>query len=178
MSARRAVADVNLVLRYAADVTRSLAVCGFLLSLLPLCWADQTCSRDTVRHSAAEVKAIQAQLMAVKLEPTDSGVSPAMQQQIRAIKDALAATVDAYMHCEPGNELNAKQVQDELASLLNANNPDNPSQYTAENMPQVDQVYGADLKVAVNRPEKEPQLLAIKLSFGIRGLVPIATEVF
>jgi hypothetical protein len=154
---------------YASGVTRFLAICGFLLlGLFSSCWAGQSCTPGAVQRSVAEAKAIQSRLLANNVKDMDPEVSGAIQQQIRAIKEALATTVDTYMRCQGKNEIKARQLQNELAVLLGANAPEKPRQYTPENTSLMDdQVYGGDLKVAVARPVNESQLMAVELSFGI-----------
>ena len=90
------------------------------------------------------------------------------QEQIRELKDALAALVDADMCCRTTRDIETKQLQQELASLVGANALPQPLQYTAENSGQFDeQTYGAGLKVTVRRPAKEPHLAVIEFSFDV-----------
>lgn len=142
---------------------------GFLLLILvPQTYAAQNCSQDAVRQAAAEVKAVQKQLLAEKVEEMDPSVTPTTQAQIQTLKDSLNSTITAYLHCQSGKPVDVKEMESTLAGLLGANKPASAVQPPTEQTPKLqDQIYGSDLKIAVSKPESEPQLVAIQGSFGV-----------
>jgi hypothetical protein len=148
---------------------RSFFLCG-LLSLVasaPL-RAAGACSQDDLRKASAPVKAIRAQLLALRVQQMDATVSPSTQQSIREMKDSLTAAVDAYMRCEQVT-VDVSLLQNALAAQLDANKPENTAPVFADSLPESqDQVYGADLKIIVRKPDARLDLIAIQASFGVK----------
>jgi len=148
---------------------RLLALCGFLLLTLttPL-RADEACFQSRLNQLAAGVKDVQQQLLAVKVEEMDTSVPPSTPQQIRNFKDALAAAVDSYVECQQGSTVVAKAFENYLAVQLGANEPERAASTDPEKIPeQRPQVYGADLKLAVKKPDAKANVIGVQISFGV-----------
>jgi len=96
-------------------------ICGFLfLALVPVLRAEQVCSQEAVRGSASKAKAVRAELLAIKVEEMETSVPDAARLRIRALKDALAATVDAQMRCESDEAVKVAALESKLAAALDA----------------------------------------------------------
>jgi hypothetical protein len=138
-----------------------------LLLTLPAALAAQPYAQPDLKAPTQQVKAVQSQLLAFKLESDmDEDVPAALQDQIAAFKDAFAALADAAVACAPAN-VDPKALEAPLAKLLDANKPEVQEVYDPKKPPQLDQIYGADLRVKVTRPQSEPQLLLVEFNFGI-----------
>lgn len=148
---------------------RWFAVSGYLfLAVIAPLRAEGSCWRDKLQQMPARVKMVQEQLLTVKVGGMDTSVLPATQERIRALKDALAATVDAYMQCERESAVDVKKFESTLAGMLGANKPEPTTQITSQSISEVvDQVYGARLQLVVGRPESEPQSIGVEVSFGL-----------
>jgi hypothetical protein len=134
--------------------------------------ADEGCSQEHLKVVAEKVKAGQAELLGVSVGygGVDTGVPVATQNLIRGFKDGLAAAADAFMDCERGGATDAKGLESRLADLLGANRADsvrNPAADTAAADRTVDEIYGAELSLAVRREGHDPPLISLKIGFDI-----------
>jgi hypothetical protein len=98
----------------------------------------------------------QAQLAEGTVEEMSTEVPELMRSQLSGLKNALAATVEAQMHCTPAGA-DAATIQAQLAKLMGANQP------AAKNAP----AYGSGVNVAVAAPANAPQLRAVTVSYSI-----------
>lgn len=150
---------------------RHVVFCVFwALSLAAPIRAADDCSEARFEETSARVKAVQSQLLADKVEEMDTSVTSSIQQQIRTMKAALTDSVNLYMECQQGSNLDTKTLEIRLAGLLGANEP-KPAALTStspQNFPeQVQEIYGADLKLEAKRPVPTMNLIALEVSFGI-----------
>ncbi|MGA2571499.1 MAG: hypothetical protein ABSF23_13350 [Terracidiphilus sp.] len=138
-----------------------------LLLALPVALAAQPCAQPDLKAPTQQVKAVQSQLLAFKLESDmDEDVPSELQDQIGALKDAFAALANAAVECSPAS-VDPKSLETTLAKLLDANQPEVQEVYDPKKPPRLDLIYGADLRVKVTRPQSEPQLLLVEFNFGI-----------
>jgi hypothetical protein len=142
--------------------------CGLLLLLLfPAALFAQPCAHPDLKVQAQQVKAVQLQLLAVKIQgEMDESVPIALQAKIRTFKDSLSAFADAAVACVPAN-IDPIMFSATLAKLLHANRPEVQEVYDPKKPPQLDRIYGNDLRVKVTRPQALQKLLFIDFSFGI-----------
>lgn len=141
--------------------------CLPLLLALPAALAAQACTKPGWNPLAPPVQVAQVQLLNVKLQDAmDEAVPAPLQAQILALKDALATYTQGQLECVAANA-DATSVETTLAGPLSANQPENQEVYDPNKPPQLDQIYGSDLKVKVTRPANEPQLLLVEFNFGI-----------
>jgi hypothetical protein len=138
-----------------------------LLLVLPTELVAQGCTKPGWNPNAPPVLVAQAQLLAVKLaDEIDEQVSSSLQAQILALKDALANYTFAQFECVQANA-DPKSIEAMLAGPLSANQPEVQQVYDAKKPPQLDQIYGSDLRIRVSRPTSEPQLLLVEFNFRI-----------
>jgi hypothetical protein len=143
--------------------------CMILVSFPRICGA-QTCSSDAVQRAAENVKAIQGRMLEIKGDEDglDYEVKPAAVEGIRAIKEALAKTIDEYMRCAPEATPDVKAIEGALANLVGANKPEAPFRPETDKTPaQTDHIYGTHLKIEVTWPDANLQLVAVKARFGV-----------
>jgi hypothetical protein len=151
---------------------RCLAALMLAIAANPLA-AQSSCTSDAVSRAASVVQQRRADLLKVKVEEMATEVSPSLQMQIHLLKDSLTDAIDLEMACAPTSE-GANALQMRLAKLLNANLPEKPFQPSptlpadAKQPVYDDQVYGADLKVAVSAPANQPAMRIVDVSFGIQ----------
>jgi hypothetical protein len=156
-------------------MTRSLALlCGLLIILFPKTAVAQSCPNNAAQEEAKKVRAIRADLLAVQVRNNDrgTGISPATQRAIREFKNEIATTITYYLSCAPKEHLETKNVEGDLARLLDANEAASTEQTSAGGKPDTnsqvnDQIFGADLKVEVTRPDNKPDLIVVKISFDV-----------
>jgi len=145
-----------------------LIVFGFItLLLVPTALAQQPCSQTVAQAAAQRAKAVRTTLLAIK--PEGDGLEPELRQQIQKLKDKLAATADASLHCATV-ATTAEKLQNELQSLLNANKtPKKPEWQDDSNAVDDadDDLYGADLNVKVSRAGDKTNLILVVFNFGI-----------
>jgi hypothetical protein len=141
---------------------------GLLLLLaFPGILGAQPCARPDLKPQVEQVKAVQSQLLAFKMqEEIDESVPAPLQAEIGRFKDAFAALGDAALACAPA-DVDPKTIETEFAKPLDANKPVVQEVYDPKKPPQLDQIYGADLTVKVSRPQGEPRLLLVDFGFGI-----------
>lgn len=154
------------IFRLVYSVFRWIAPCGIVLALTAPLRAADGCSEVELQRASAVVKDVRAQLLADKVEEMDTNVPPTVQLQLEKMKDSLAKFLDLYMMCQPANGADVQRREIELATQLNANKTQPPLSFP-EDAEEVQQVYGADLKLIVRRPEGAPELIAVRASFGI-----------
>ena len=112
----------------------------------------QSCTQPDFKAATQQVKTIQSQLLAVKLQgEMDESVPAPLQAQIGACKDAFAALADASVECAAMNA-DPKALETMLAKLLDANQPVVQEVYDPNKPPQLDHIYGGSLTVKVLRP--------------------------
>jgi hypothetical protein len=151
---------------------KSMWIAGIILAVSTgSSCAQEACSKADVSARAAAVAGIRGQLRAIKVdEDGDPEVSVSVQSLIRRLKNALADAVTAEMVCAKEDE-DARTIEAQLAKELTANLPEKPVQpYVSksdETPVSEDNVYGADLKVAVATPANAAQLRIIQVGFGI-----------
>jgi len=142
-----------------------------VLFVLALCLPVQAvgeCSQARLEQAANRVRDVQTILLATRVGSMDPSIPPEIRPQIRAMKDALAAAVDLEMNCLQGAFVNAETLQDQLSALLGANKPQRPAYNSAEEVPaEVDNIFGADLKISVSKPAAGANLVGVQLSFGV-----------
>ncbi len=146
---------------------RGALLCGLLIvTMAEAMWAGEGCSREAVTREAATAKQVQGRLLAVKADEMDTVVPEAAKKDIAAMKEALAATVDAYMGCAAAT-LDSKQMVDELAGRLEANRPEAPFVASKENVHVG--LYGTELKIGGRESVASGggRLVSIEASFGI-----------
>jgi hypothetical protein len=151
-----------------SSMGRSLTLCGFLALALttPLRAADD-CSQVGLEQVSARVKDLQLQLLAIKVGEMDTSVPPSTQQQIRGMKDALAAAVALYVGCQERSTIDVKVLETRLAALLSANKPQQVAPCDPEKTPEREQVYGADLQLAVKKPDAKANMIGVEASFRV-----------
>jgi len=135
---------------------------------------EQSCSQAALRKTAAQVLAVQARLLAVKVGDgeMDTSVSPSTRTEIHSFKAAINEAIDAFMLCE---DLGSKDVHDKpksiesgLADLLKGNREKMWETISADNLPEVaDRVYGRALGIKVRTVLPEPLTVAVQVSFGV-----------
>jgi hypothetical protein len=141
--------------------------CLPLLLTLPAGLAAQPCTKPGWNPLAPPVIVAQAQLLNVKLQGAmDEAVPAPLQVQILALKDALATYTLGQLECVPANA-DTTSVETTLAGPLSANQPKVQQTSDPNKPPQLDQIYGSNLRVKVTRPANEPQLLLVEFNFGI-----------
>jgi len=142
-----------------------LIVFGFItLLLVPTALAQQPCSQTVAQAAAQRAKAVRTTLLAIK--PEGDGLEPELRQQIQKLKDKLAATADASLHCATV-ATTAEKLQNELQSLLNANKTPKKPQWQDDSNAVDDDYYGADLNVKVSRAGDKTSLILVVFNFGI-----------
>jgi hypothetical protein len=147
---------------------RVLVIFGFMaLLLVPALWAERTCSQPDLQLAAQHAKAVQAELLAYKLQgEMDESVPATLQAQISAFKESLAALADAALKCAP-DDANPKLIESMLAKLLNANKPVVNEVYDPKKPPQLDHIYGDGITVKVTASAKLPSLFLVEFGFDI-----------
>ena len=141
--------------------------CLPLLLALPAALAAQPCTKPGWNPLAPPVMVAQAQLLNVKLQDAmDETVPVPLQAQILTLKDALATYTQGQLECVPANA-DAASVEATLAGPLSANQPAAQQTSDPNQPPQLDHIYGSNLRVKVTRPANEPQLLLVEFNFGI-----------
>lgn len=141
--------------------------CLLLLLVLPAGMAAQPCTKPGWNPLAPPVIVAQAQLQNVKLQNAmDEDVPAALQAQILTMKDALATYTIGQLECVAANA-DAASVEATLAGPISANQPAAQPTSDANQPPQLDHIYGSNLRVTVTRPANEPQLLLVEFDFGI-----------
>jgi hypothetical protein len=148
---------------------RSLALSGFLALAVaaPLRAADD-CAQAQFEQASLHVKQVQMQLLADKVEEMDENVPSLTQRQIRAMKDALSTAVDLYVGCQQGGDVDVKALEARLAELMGTNKPELATPADRPDVgEQVQQIYGADLKLAAKRPDATKRLIGVEVSFGV-----------
>jgi hypothetical protein len=159
---------VTVVSGILNSMWRSLTFWGFLaLTLTTPLQAADNCSQVGLEQASARVKDLQLQLLAIKVGEMDTSVPPSTQQQIRGMKDALAAAVDLYVGCQQRSTIDVKVLETRLAILLGANKVEQAAPIDPEKIPERQQVYGADLKLAVKKPGAKANMIGVKASFGV-----------
>ena len=135
------------------------------LFLAPASRAEQPCAQTELQAAAQRAKAVQATLLAFKAE--GDGLEPEYRQQIQKLKDKLAATADASLHCATA-AITAEKLQNELQSRLNANKPPQKTPQGQDDPNAVDDhVYGSDLKVKTTRAGDKTNWMLVEFNFGI-----------
>ena len=142
----------------------------FVLAASPCCLptslSTQPCPKPDVQTALRKVKAQQADLLAYKLtDEMDEEVPVPLQGKIRAFKDSLTALADATLVCQPN--AGPKVLESSLAKLLDANKPQVQEVYDPNKPPQLDHIYGSEMRVRVSAPTNPPHLLLIEFGFGI-----------
>lgn len=115
--------------------------------------AQGECDTDLI---VSALRTRQVQLAEDKVEEMSTDVPELTRTRLSGLKDALAALVEATMHCTPAGA-DAAVIQAQLAKVMGANQP------AVKNAP----AFGAGLKVAVAAPANAPQLRAVTVSYGI-----------
>jgi hypothetical protein len=152
---------------------RRSIVAGFVfLAMSAAVRADSSCSQERLKQAAEKVKTAQNELLALGVGGggMDTSVPAGTQNQIRAFKDALAAAADAFMNCERGGTSDAKGIESRLAELLGANRADSVRKPAGDSDAadrDLDQIYGANLKLTARSEDHDPPLISFKIGFGI-----------
>ncbi len=89
---------------------------------------------------------------------------PSLQKEISKLKDALSATVSAYLQCAKADAVDLTAMQSELVRMTAVQEPPPITQFDKE---QVDGFYGTELKIIASHPANAPQLIAVTIKFGI-----------
>ncbi|WP_158883953.1 hypothetical protein [Rhodanobacter sp. L36] len=105
----------------------------------------------------ATVAQAQAHLQAQPVEDMDTDVPPAVRTDIRMLKDALTAWIDARLACADSAKPDVASMQTELTASLKNLQP----------KPDASAPYGSDIIVSVQQPENAPQWLLVQLGFSI-----------
>ena len=118
------------------------------------------CSQKAIQKAASEVISAREQLMATHINSGDIGVdvSPFTRAEIHTLKNALSDTVSEYLRCEQSGSVDLKLMETALLKMMAVNEPKENAAATN---------YGRELKIDTTHPEKEPQLVAITIGFGI-----------
>jgi hypothetical protein len=125
----------------------------------------ETCSQDAILKAANEVKASRQRLITTKLDDSmGMQLPPSLQKEISELKDALSATVSAYLQCAKSNTLDLVVLQSELLRMMAVQEHPPLTQFDKE---QEDGFYGTELKINASHPVNAPHLIAITISFGI-----------
>ena len=125
----------------------------------------ETCSQDAILRSANEVKASRQRLIATKLDDSMGMQLPAsLQKENSKLKDALSATVSAYLQCAKADAVDLTTMQSELVRMTEVPEPPPITRFDEE---QVDGFYGTELKIIPSHPANAPHLIAVTISFGI-----------
>src|SRR6266849_11139263 len=99
--------------------------------------AQEDCSRLRLEQMAARVKDVQQHLLAIKVEQMDTSVPSSTEEQIRAIKESLAAFVNVYIGCQQGSTVDTKTLESRLADFLGANKPERVAPVDPEKLPEL-----------------------------------------
>ena len=135
--------------------------------LVPFLRAEQPCSQSDLLAAAQRAKAVQAQLLAYKLQDEmDEEVPGSLQVQIRAFKESLVALADIAVQCAP-EDANPKVIEQRLVKLLDANKPVVNEVYDPKKPPQLDQIYGDWIDVKAITPANAPKLFLVNIGFGV-----------
>src|ERR1700722_6677418 len=125
--------------------------------------AQALCSQTETHAAARRVKDAQIELLAYNLNgDTDEEVPALLQGQIRAMKDALAAGVDAVMQCAKPGAAQPSLESSLVAFLVSAKPPPRPIAPNAD-----DFIYGKELRLEVTMPQQVKNLALIELHFDI-----------
>jgi hypothetical protein len=136
---------------------RALGIAALLCLAMPATLrAQETCSPADLEKIASRVKDVQKRLIAVGGDVPDSTVPPSTRADISVMKDSLATMADGYLGCKHENAADAKQIETGLAELLGAN------KQTSELAD-----YGADLHIAVTRPDDKADIIGVQMSFNV-----------
>jgi len=132
--------------------------------------AQDSCLNHALLQPKSVAQKVQAELLAVKVG--DGGmqpnVPPETQRLISSFKDSLASATDAYLSCGSGASTDAQAMERDVAASVGANGPVSAEQPTApEPDATIENVYGANLRLTVKRPENRPELLLVQWSFNI-----------
>jgi hypothetical protein len=135
----------------------AMTFCLFLASQAAIA---QTCSQEAIQKSASEVLSARKQLMATHINSGDIGVdvSPFTRAEIHTLKNALSDTTSEYLRCERSGFVDLKIMETALLKMMAVEEPKENAATTN---------YGRGLEIDITHPEKEPQLVAITISFGI-----------
>jgi hypothetical protein len=134
-----------------------------LAALVPLsAISQQSCSKPVLQSAAQQVRAAQIQLLAYKIEDGDERVPADLQAEIRAMKDALAAGVDAVMQCAHLDATSTSLENSLTDFLIEAKPPRRTVPPGAK-----DFVYGKELRLKVVMPEQAKNLTLVELHFDI-----------
>ncbi len=137
------------------------------LLIAPALRAEQACSQTDLQAAVQHAKVVQAQLLTYKIRgEIDEGVPAPLQAQIRAFKESLTALTDTALQCAP-EDANPKMIETTLAKLLDANKPVINEVYDPKKPPQLDRIYGGEIDVKASAPANSPQVLLVRISFGI-----------
>jgi hypothetical protein len=127
----------------------------------------EPCPKPIPDAALRQVKALQAKLLAFKLpDEIDTDVPQPLQAEIRSFKDSLVLFADASLACAAG-DVKPAALESILAQALEANKPEAQEVYDEKKPPQLDRIYGTDLRIKVTVPTNMPHLLLIELGFGI-----------
>jgi len=96
----------------------------------------------------------------------DEDVPASLQSEIETFKDAFASLADAELACATA-KVEPEALEAEIAKLLDANRPVVQEVYDPNKPPQLDHIYGGQLKVKVSRPPRALQVLLVEFNFGI-----------
>lgn len=138
-----------------------------VLGSLPIAVSAQPCAQPDLSSNIQHVKTVQAELLTYKLTAEmDEDVPSTLQAKILAFKDSLAELANDALSCAATN-VDTKGIEAMLAQKLDANKPEVQETYDPDKPPQLDRIYGGDIKVKITRPERIPDLLLVEFNFGI-----------
>src|ERR1700722_665113 len=151
-------------------IQKAAELFNWKLSLLALLFTTaayaQTCAPNATQQSVASVHALQAKLFAIPEIKDDLPYDPPVsaRSDVPSLLNALASTVESYMHCDAKSITAPTEIEQHLAVLLGA---DRPESTTAQRNDYPDHTYGDSLAVHVKPLSGKPEMLSIDLSFSI-----------
>jgi hypothetical protein len=119
--------------------------------------------------AAARAGNVQGELRKVAVEDTDTAVPPAVDAQMRELKDELSRAADAALACA-APDTNPVELQALLAKALHANPPQPRGESVQDNDPRYAEYlgsYGHNLQVSVSRPSSVSGLITVQFSVNI-----------
>jgi hypothetical protein len=151
---------------------RAIVGTALLLSLAVASLAQQVpslpsaCSQGEVNRTAAQVHSARKRLLDLPIgDGLETNVSPAAQQDITFMKDALSLFVNAYMRCV-SNKPDSAKIQQELSTLSDAFEMPRGRVIPNGQLPPDFGKYGFELSFEVKVIEN-PRLVGVTANFSI-----------
>ena len=147
-------------------------VCLFGLLIFGASGVAQNCASESPSQAASRALALQHTLLSTSVEDLDTDVPAQLKPALHDFKQALIATAELGLVCNP-RMTDPARLQAGLAAVLHANRPQapaaaSPRPATQAGGPERDTgIYGGGLTVAVRAVPGQADLVSIEMAYSI-----------